>query len=307
MNRFKDHLIDREEDKMPTFGPASPHKSPNARCGIGGFAILRCGLSNVALSLTALLLMCSMTDGIARADEHAFQICRGYFALCAASTCQPTGKKITVNVSGDGTAQFDEADCTCPIFSGRAIADVVGGNMQGSCTPPSPEQVWSIYSVRDEIPQQINGWVPSGPQAAAPPLFCSKILNLGTQTVNCFSFACDSLRYINGVPVSTCHCAIGESLNGTPVPANTAFLSQAGQGNPAFCHMHPVSGPITFPSGGNQNNQGDQNNQLGIEEVPQMALPDRAASIGLPKQGPNHPRSQSAIGTVKGEEPPVRR
>ena len=86
-----------------------------------------------------------------------------------------------------------------------------------------------------------------GPEALAPPLFCSKNLNLGRQTVNCFSFACDSLSYINEVPVATCHCAIGESLSGTVVQAHTAFVSQAGQGNPAFCAKYPVSGPITPP------------------------------------------------------------
>jgi hypothetical protein len=63
---------------MLTFGLNSPHKSPNSRLAIGGFAILRCGLSNAALSLTALLLMCSMTDGVAGADdEHEFEICHG--------------------------------------------------------------------------------------------------------------------------------------------------------------------------------------------------------------------------------------
>ncbi len=322
MDRFNDHLIDREEDKTLTFGLESPHKSPNARPGIGGFAILCCGLSNAALSLTALLLMCSMTDGVARAaDEHDFQICHGYFALCAASTCQPTGRKITVNVSGDGTAPFDEADCTCPVFSGNAIADLVGGNMQGSCKPPSSEQIWSLYSVRGEIPQEKNGWVPTGPEALAPGLFCGKNLNLGNQLVNCFSFACDSLRYINGVPVATCHCPIGESLGGSKVPANTAFLTQAGQKDKAFCAKHPVAGPISFPSG---MPEGKEDDQLGIEEVRQKALPDRAASgssekdlcsgdesaheapsltafcrgvnsVGLPKQAPNHPLSQSAI------------
>ena len=33
---------------------------------------------------------------------HDFRICEGDFALCAASTCQPTGGKITVNVIGGG-------------------------------------------------------------------------------------------------------------------------------------------------------------------------------------------------------------
>ncbi len=240
---------------MPISALKSARKSTRARAGSSGFPILRGALLNAALGLSAMLLMCSATNRVAQAAddvaqasaEHEFRICRGYFALCAASICQPTGKKIRVNVSGDGHALFPEADCTCPIFSGEAIADVVGGNMKGSCKPPSPDQLWSIYSIRTHIPQEINGWVPTGPKAAAPPLFCSKKLNLGTQTVNCFSFACDSLSYINGVPVATCHCAIGESLDGTVVSPNTAFVSQAGQGDPAFCAEYPISGPITPP------------------------------------------------------------
>jgi hypothetical protein len=205
-------------------------------------------LSDAALSLGALLLMCFATASGARAADHEFRLCHGYFALCAASTCTPTGKKIRVNVSGDGHALFDQADCTCPIFSGNAIADLAGGNMRGSCEPPSSEQIWSLYSLRTEIPQKINDWVPNGPEAAAPPLFCSKELNLGHRLVNCFSFACDSLRYIDGVPVATCHCPIGESLSGTRVRPHTAFLTQAGQGIHRFCAEHPVAGPISFPN-----------------------------------------------------------
>ena len=44
---------------------------------------------------------------------------------------------IKLNVTGGGTAFFPEADCTRPIFSGEAIADLTGGNMQGSCKPPT--------------------------------------------------------------------------------------------------------------------------------------------------------------------------
>lgn len=242
---------------MPISALKSARKSTPTRARSSGFPSLRRALFNATLGLSAMLLMCSATYRVAVAQtaaqssptgaEHKFRICHGYFALCAASTCTPTNNKIQVNVSGDGHMLFPEADCTCPIFSGEAIADVVGGNMQGSCEPPSPDQIWSIYSIQSHIPQEINGWVPTGPKAAAPPLFCSKNLNLGMQTVNCFSFACDQLSYINGVPVATCHCAIGESLNGTSVPAQTAFVSQAGQGNPEFCAKYPVSGPITTP------------------------------------------------------------
>jgi len=226
----------------------SARKSMNTQPGTRGLANPRCALSKAALGLSAVLLMCMAMDRGARAaDEHDFQFCHGYFALCAASICQPTGKKIRVNVNGDGTALFPEADCTCPIFSGDSIADLVGGNMKGSCKPPSSNEIWSTYSLRVQIPQEINGWVPTGLAAAAPPLFCGKNLNLGNQLTNCFSFACDSLRYINGVPVATCHCPIGESLSGTSVPAHTAFVTQAGQGNHAFCAAHPVSGPLSVP------------------------------------------------------------
>jgi hypothetical protein len=181
------------------------------------------------------------------AEIYDFQVCDGYFALCAASTCTPTGKQITVRTATGGTATFPEADCTCPVLLGPSIANLAGGNMQGSCEPPATGQIWSTYQPRPNIPQALTNWVPTLPEAAAPPLFCPKRLGLGNQLVNCFSFLCDSQTYINNVPVVTCHCPIGESLAGTPVPPHTAFLTQAGQGNQATCAMHPVSGPISFP------------------------------------------------------------
>jgi hypothetical protein len=51
---------------------------------------------------------------------------------------------IEVNVAGGGTASR-KPSCTCPIYDGPAIADLDGGNMQGSCEPPGPDQVWSLY------------------------------------------------------------------------------------------------------------------------------------------------------------------
>jgi hypothetical protein len=159
----------------------------------------------------------------------------------------PTGKQITVRTATGGTATFPEADCTCPVLLGPSIANLAGGNMQGSCEPPGPDTIWSTYQPRPNIPQALTNWVPTPPEASAPPLFCPKSLNLGNQLVNCFSFLCDSQTYINNVPVVTCHCPIGESLAGTSVPPHTSFLTQAGQGDQAFCAEHPVSGPISFP------------------------------------------------------------
>jgi hypothetical protein len=173
---------------------------------------------------------------------HDFEICTGRFALCAASTCTPTGRQITVNVTAGGTAQFPEADCTCPILDGPAVADLTGGNMQGSCEPPSEDQIWSTFQPRSRIPQAVANWR----RAPAVPLICPAKLGLGDQSVNCFSFACDLAEEINGVPVATCHCALGESEEGTPVPKNTTFVTQAGQGDIEFCAKHPVSGTLTI-------------------------------------------------------------
>ena len=198
--------------------------------------------AQVSLAACALIASCLLA-GEALAAGHDFRICEGRFALCAASICKETGGSITVNVTGGGTASFPEVDCTCPIFSGPGVADLNGGNMQGSCEPPSG-QIWSYYQVRRHIPQEINDWSRRRSQSLAPPLICSANLQLGNKLANCFSFACDRAGEINGVPVATCHCAEGESLDGTSVPANNAFVTQAGQGNEQICADHPVSGPL---------------------------------------------------------------
>jgi hypothetical protein len=177
-----------------------------------------------------------------------FQICNGYFALCAASTCTPTGNQITFRTAAGSTAMAQEADCTCPVILGSSIANLAGGNMQGSCMPPGPGQLWSSYQVRPDIPQAVTNWVPTLPEAAAQPLFCPSSLNLGNQFTQCFSFSCDSETYINNVPVVTCHCAIGVDVSGNPTQPHTSFVSQAGQGDQAFCFEHPVgNGPGVSP------------------------------------------------------------
>jgi len=179
-------------------------------------------------------------------EGHDYHFCRGYYALCSASVCKPTGRHITVNVTGGGTASFPEVECACPIFYGLAHADLTGGNMQGSCEPPGPGQLWSLYFPKDEIPQEINNWVQTGPEAKAPLQVCPKALNAGKQTANCFSFACDQETYINGVPVATCHCPMGESFAGTSLPEATAFVTQAGQRDKRVCLEHPVSIPFAL-------------------------------------------------------------
>jgi hypothetical protein len=159
-------------------------------------------LARVVLILGAVLL--AFTPPAARrgaaAEVYDFQICGGYFALCAASTCTPTGGQITVRTATGGTATFPEADCTCPVLLGPSIANLAGGNMQGSCEqPPGSGQIWSTYQPRPNIPQALTNWVPTLPEAAAPPLFCPKVPPLGNELVNCFSLRrCRSFGQLPG-------------------------------------------------------------------------------------------------------------
>ena len=139
---------------------------------MGGSSRARHGNSLVKVAFFLVAVLLAFTPPAARrgaaAEVYDFQICHGYFALCAASTCKPTGGQITVRTATGGTATFPEADCTCPVILGPSIANLAGGNMQGSCEPP-PGQIWSTYQPRPNIPQALTNWVPTLPEAAAPP------------------------------------------------------------------------------------------------------------------------------------------
>src|SRR5262249_35963069 len=158
----------------------------------------------VVFGLTAGLLVFAPPTARPGAAEVIpdFRFCQGYFALCAASTCTPTGKQIAVNTITGRTRNFPEAECTCPVILGTSIANLSGGNMKGSCEPPGPGQIWSTYQARPDIPQALTNWVPTLPEAAAPPQICPGSPN--NQYAQCFSFSCDTETYINNVPVVTC-------------------------------------------------------------------------------------------------------
>src|ERR1700730_18659770 len=87
-------------------------------------------VSKVVFGLTAVLLLFAPPTARSggAAEVFDFQICGGYFALCAASTCTPTGMQITVKTATGGAATFPEADCTCPVLLGPSIANLAGGN-----------------------------------------------------------------------------------------------------------------------------------------------------------------------------------
>lgn len=173
----------------------------------------------------------------------SIQVCPQKFALCAASTCKPTGKKI--NVLGQ---EFDEVTCDCPVLEGPSVANTA--LMNGSCQNPGRGQVWSLFAPKTDYPQKMAGW------AVAPAQFqACKAGEKSRGFANCWSFACDNIRQVKAsdgttATIASCRCPANESptTNG-PVPLGTNYATQAGMGKaePA-CSEMPVGGPV--PTGG---------------------------------------------------------
>ena len=199
----------------------------------------------MALVLTAVEVIAQTNEPELIDNLFGYQVCHHTeYALCAASTCTPTGGKIKVNKAQGGTGEFDEAACTCPIFEGPAIADVNGGNMKGSCNPPGPGQVWSLYWPKQHIPQAISNWSTDPEDDFVEMQLCSDSDKVGKLFANCFSFACTvNPEPINGVKVATCFCPLGEDLEGNVVKKNTPVLTPAGQCNEDICFQYPVGAP----------------------------------------------------------------
>jgi hypothetical protein len=184
---------------------------------------------------------------------YDLKVCTGRYALCAAAICTPIADATIEVNTATGTASFPEASCTCPVYSGPAIADPNGGNMQGSCAPPGPNQIWSLYWPKSNMPQQINGWSHKPSETEAPFQLCSSTENVGDTFANCFSFACTlNARRNNGVKTATCLCPLGENPDGSAVAAATAVITPAGQCNSDICAQHPV-GAAFVPLNGNGN------------------------------------------------------
>ena len=184
------------------------------------------------MRLATIFFMASTAAALA---GPTIQICTGEYALCAASTCTETGN--TMIVAGNS---FKEMACKCPILKGPAVADVTGGNMQGTCASPGEGKVWSLFSTRSHFRQEMNGWSRKPKATAASFQICGADLKQGAEFTNCFSFSCT--KGPNGIAV--CHCPKGENLSGQPVAADTAFGTAAGQGDSDYCFRHPVGGPM---------------------------------------------------------------
>jgi hypothetical protein len=181
--------------------------------------------------LLAILAFLMLSPSVfAQLPTAGITTCKGEYALCAASTCKPTGKMIT----GNNGVPYPEVECRCPILDGVAIADTSAGNMQGSCAATDSNHVWSLFAPKLFYPQEANNFSPWPWKQKAKVQKCDASLNLGAQSSNCFSWNCT--KGADGIAI--CSCPTGQ------VPPATSFLTEAGQGNPEACAQYPVSLPI---------------------------------------------------------------
>jgi hypothetical protein len=182
-----------------------------------------------------LILLATVAFNTQAKDTAGITVCDGEYALCAASTCTPTGKTIT----GNNGVPYPEVVCRCPILKGHAIADTTAGNMKGSCAPTDSNHVWSLFAPKLYYPQEASNFSNLPWNKRAKVQKCDASLNLGAKSSNCFSWNC--VKGADGIAV--CSCPTGQ------VPAATTFLTEAGQGNPDACAQYPVSLPIQNPPG----------------------------------------------------------
>ena len=167
-------------------------------------------------------------------------ICHGDFALCAASTCRPVMNKDGTQrtITNSKGESYPEVECRCPILHGPNIADTSMGNMKGSCAPTDQNHVWSTFWPRLEYPQESSNWSHKPKDMKVTVQMCGADLKQGYNSSNCFSWNCK--KGPNGIAI--CSCPMGQ------IPAETAFIIEAGQGDPKACFKHPVAFPYA-PSG----------------------------------------------------------
>ena len=181
------------------------------------------------MKIKLLILVTLLAPSLAQAERY--QICTGQFAFCGASHAVPTGKGITVNTP-TGKAKFSEAKAQCPVIDGPAIADVLGGNMKGSCEPSAPGHVWSLFYPFSEVQQ----WPTWETLPVVPRTFVS---GTTANSSNMFSMDCVLGEVVEGLLLADCFGPINENLRGGVVAEGTEMLTAAPD-NATF----PVSGPL---------------------------------------------------------------
>ena len=162
-------------------------------------------------------------------QAQTIAVCKGEYALCAASPTTLTGKSISVQGK-----TFKEGVAVCPVLTGDAVANM--DLMQGSCSAPIGK-VWSLFGVP---PQTAYPQAPSW--TVQPAVFRSfTVGNTPTTGMsNMWSFLCEKqAKQVNGVTLASCYGPVMESpWTGNHVKQGETAFTQAPTG-------------ATYPVGGN--------------------------------------------------------
>ena len=164
------------------------------------------------------------------AHAQTIAICKGEYALCAASPTTLTGKSISVQGK-----TFKEGVAVCPVLTGDSVANM--DLMGGTCDAPKGK-VWSLFGVPP---------VASYPQApdwtVQPAVFRSFTVGSTPTTgiSNMWSFLCTKqTKQVNGVTLASCYGPVMESpWTGNHVVAGETAFTQAPTG-------------ASYPVGGNK-------------------------------------------------------
>ena len=171
-------------------------------------------------------------------SKAGLAVCAGEFALCASSTCKPTGKTSTVKEDGGKTTkQYPESICKCPIITPQiaqqnssplaGIAGLNEGNMEGSCRSPGTGKIWSYFSttIKTYPQEQLNG--DFMPPTSANQQNCSG--GPKAEGTNCWSYICTiDPKETNGTKTATCRCPYGEGVFGQEAKKGRGFVTFAG-------------------------------------------------------------------------------
>jgi len=163
-------------------------------------------------------------------QAQTIAICKGEYALCAASSTTLTGNLIKVNGK-----TFKEGVAVCPVLTGDSIANM--DLMNGSCDAPKGK-VWSLFGV-----PPVTSYPQAPSWAVAPAAFRSFTVGTTPDTgmSNMWSFLCEKqAKQVNGVTLASCYGPVMES----PWTANHVV-----PGEIAFTQA-PVG--ATYPVGGNK-------------------------------------------------------
>jgi hypothetical protein len=167
---------------------------------------------------------------ISTAHAQTIAVCKGEYALCAASPTTLTGK--TISVQGK---TFKEGVAVCPVLTGAAVANM--DLMGGSCDAPKGK-VWSLFGVPPQTAYpQAPDWT------VQPAVFRSfKVGDTPTTGMsNQWSFLCTKqTKQVNGVTLASCYGPVMESpWTGNHVVSGETAFTQAPVGA-----SYPVGGNV---------------------------------------------------------------